>query len=182
MIAPARLNDGSLSEYGFGLSALKYRNRTAITHAGGINGFATLMSHFQEDDLTIVVLSNLETFPTERALLGLARRALDLPDLPARPRMSASADDLERCAGLYELDMSPWPIEIAAADGALTAPFPAPDSRYEPVGRAEFQCVDDPEITLWFDQAGETGYRQVRVEGAMRRLRTTTGVRRAVAA
>jgi CubicO group peptidase (beta-lactamase class C family) len=179
MIAPARLNDGSLSEYGFGLSALTFRDRTAITHAGGINGFSTLMAHFAEDDLTVVVLSNLETFPVERALLGLARRALGLPDLLARPRISLAADDLAQCVGLYELDASPWPMAIAAADGALSVPFPAPGSRYEPVAKTEFQCVDDPEITLFFDRPGEGGYGRVTCEGAMRRRRATTGIRSA---
>jgi len=177
MIEPARLNDGSLSEYGFGLIGLKFGDRTAITHAGGINGFSTLMAHFEEDDLTVVVLSNLESFPVERALLALARRALDLPDPLGRPRISVAADDLARCAGLYEMDASPWPIAITAADGVLLAPFPGPSSRYEPFAQTEFQCVDDPETTLHFDQPGEAGYRRMTVQGALRRLRTTTGVR-----
>jgi CubicO group peptidase (beta-lactamase class C family) len=180
MIEPARLNDGSLSEYGFGLIGLKFRDRTAITHLGGINGFATMMAHFQEDDLTVVVLSNLESLPVERAVLALARRALDLPDLPARPRISVAAGDLARCAGLYQLDASPWPFAIAAADGVLTAPFPAPDSRYEPFTQTEFQCVDDPEMTLRFEQPGEAGYERATVEGPMRwRWRTATGNRTA---
>jgi len=182
MIAPARLNDGSLSEYGFGLSALKFRDRTAINHFGGINGFATVLTDFPEDDLTVVVLSNLESFSVERAHLALARRALELPDLLARPRVSVAADGLARCAGLYDMDAHPWPIAIAAADGVLIAPFPAPDSRYEPFAQTEFQCVDDPEITLHFDQPGEAGYERVTVQGPMRRLRTTTGARTAAPA
>ena len=125
MIEPARLNDGSLSEYGFGLMRLKYRDRTAITHAGGINGFVTMMTHFQEDDLTVVVLSNLRDFPVERAHLALARRALDLPDLLARPRLSVAADDLARCAGVYQLDVGPLPI--AVDDGAAHRPVSSPE-------------------------------------------------------
>ncbi|HEY4939835.1 MAG TPA: serine hydrolase domain-containing protein [Rhizomicrobium sp.] len=177
MIAPARLNDGSLSEYGFGLMNLKFRDRTAIMHAGGINGFVAMMSHFKEDDLAVVVLSNLENFPVERAHLALARRALDLPDAPARPRIAIAADDLGRCAGQYQLDLGPW--TIVAHDGALTVPFPAPHSRYAPAAPNEFEFVDDPEITLRFDQPGEAGYQRVTVQGPMRWLRTTTGKRTA---
>jgi CubicO group peptidase (beta-lactamase class C family) len=175
MIEPARLNDGSLSEYGLGLMSLKFRDRAATTHAGGINGFVTMMTHFQEDDLTVVVLSNLSSFPVERAHLALARRALDLPDLAARPRITVAADDLTRCAGLYQLDIGPLPI--AADDGGLITPFPAPRSRYEPVTQTEFEFVDDPEITLRFDQPGEAGYRRVTLQGPMRRSRPATGVR-----
>jgi D-alanyl-D-alanine carboxypeptidase len=178
MIAPARLNDGSLREYGFGLINLEFRGRTVITHLGGINGFATMMADFPQDDLTVVVLSNLDTFPVERAVLALTRRALDLPDQVARPRISVAAEQLERCAGLYRMDASPWPIEITAADGALTTPIPVPHSRYEPFAPTEYQCVDDPELTLHFDQPGEAGYDRLTVQGPMRwQWRTAIGVR-----
>jgi CubicO group peptidase (beta-lactamase class C family) len=178
MIAPARLNDGSLNEYGFGLIGLTFRDRPTITHLGGINGFATMMAHFPEDDLTVVVLANLDSFPVERALLALTRRALELPNHSARPRISVAVADLARCAGVYQLDGNPWPVTIAAADDGLTTPFPVPQSRFEPFAQAEFQCVDDPELTLRFDQAGKAGYEQLTVEGAMRwRWRTAIGRR-----
>ena len=181
MIEPARLNDGSLNEYGFGLIGLTFRDRPTITHLGGINGFATMMAHFPEDDLTVVVLSNLDSFPVERALLALARRALDLPDLSARPRISVIANDLAGCVGQYRIDASPWPFEIAVTDGAIMAPFPAPNSRYEPFAQAEFQCVDDPELTLRFDRPGAAGYERVTIHGPMR-SRWRAGIGNRVAA
>ncbi len=176
MIEPARLNDGSFSEYGFGFLGLEYRGRTAITHGGFFNGFRAMMTHFQEDALTVVVLSNLESFPVERAHLAIARRALDLPDLVARPRIAVAAADLARCAGPYQLDMGPW--TIVADDSVLIVPFPVPDSRYEPFTQTEFQCIDDPEMTLHFDQPGELGYERVTVQGPMRwKWRTESGTR-----
>ena len=170
MIEPAHLNDGSRSEYGFGLLNLTFRDRTVLTHLGGINGFAAMAAHLPDDDLTVVVLSNLDSFPVERALLALARRALDLPDLVARPRVAIAAGTLARCAGLYQSQVVPWllPWRIVAHDGLLSAPFPMPDARYEPIGSNAFQCIDDPEITLHFDQAGAAGYERVTVEGPMR--------------
>ena len=59
----------------------------------------------------------------------------------------------------------------------LTVPFPAPNSRYEPFTPTEFQFVDDPEITLRFDQPGEAGYERLTLQGPMRRRRTATGNR-----
>ena len=165
MIAPTRLNDGSVSEYGFGVFSWEFRGRTVIQHGGGINGFATILTHLPEDDLTVVVLANLETFPVDRTSLTLARRALDLPDLPVRPRITVAAEELARCAGTYELDYTPWPITIAAAGDLLTAPFPTPSSCYEPVTQAEFQCAEDPEMTLRFYQSGALGYERVAIKG-----------------
>lgn len=111
----------------------------------------------------------------------MRRRHLSAPVLTqkADAPVSVAAEDLARCAGLYQLDASPWPIAIAAADGVLTAPFPTPNSRYEPLTQTDFQCIDDPEITLRFDQPGRAGYERVTVEGPMRRRRTTTGNRTA---
>ncbi len=176
MIEPARLNDGSFSEYGFGLIGLEYRGRRAITHGGHDNGFRAVMTHFEEDELTVVVLSNLESFPVERAHLTLARRALDLPDPLARRRITVAASDLARCAGRYQLDMGPW--TIAADDGVLIAPFPVPHSRYEPFTQTDFECVDDPDVTLHFDQPADVGYERVTVRGPMQwKWRTESGSR-----
>ena len=181
MVEPARLNEGSFSEVGFGLLNMEFRGRTAITHGGGYRGFRAMMTHFQEDALTVVVLSNLESFPVERAHLALARRALDLPDLLARPRIAATADDLARCAGSYQLDLGTW--TIAADDGGLVVPYPVPHSRYEPFTPTEFQCTDDPEVILRFDQLGVEGYGRITVEGPMRsKWRATSGNRTAASA
>ena len=170
MIEPGRLNDGSRSEYGFGLLNLTFRDRAVIMHSGGINGFAAMATHFPDDDLTVVVLSNLDIFPVERALLALARRALDLPDFVAQPRVTIAADALARCAGLYQSQVVTWwlPWKIEAHDGLLTAPFPTPNARYEPLSASEFQCIDDPEITLRFDRPGASGYERVTCEGPLR--------------
>ncbi len=165
MIEPARLNDGSFSEIGFGLLRFEYSGRTAVTHGGAINGFRAVMTHFQGDDLTVVVLCNLESFPVERAHLALVRRALALPDPLARPHVSINEEDLARCAGHFQFDMGPW--HIAVDDGGLTTPFPGPRSRYEPFTPTAFQLVDDPEMTLRFDQPGQAGYERVTVEGPM---------------
>lgn len=49
-------------------------------HAGGINGFSTFYGVLPEDDLAVVVLSNLGTF----RCTALARRLIDaIADLPA---------------------------------------------------------------------------------------------------
>ena len=61
------------------------------------------------------------------------------------------------------------PVVVAAEDRELSTTFPAPNSRYEPVSRTEFDLVDEPEMTLHFDQPGEAGYQRVTIEGPMRR-------------
>jgi len=75
MTTSARLNDGSLTEYGFGLGVSALGEQVRIVHTGGINGFSTVMSHYPESDLDIVILSNTGSpvpGQMERAIAGWA--------------------------------------------------------------------------------------------------------------
>jgi hypothetical protein len=61
-------------------------------------------------------------------------------------------------------------LPIAADDGVLTAPFPAPNSRYEPFAQTEFQLVDDPKTILRFEQPSDAGFQRMTVQGPLRSL------------
>jgi CubicO group peptidase (beta-lactamase class C family) len=58
MTTSAQLNDGSLIEYGFGLGVSALGEHVRVVHTGGINGFSTVMAHYPDSDLDIVILSN----------------------------------------------------------------------------------------------------------------------------
>jgi CubicO group peptidase (beta-lactamase class C family) len=55
---PARLNDGTMSEYGFGWGLSDRLGRAAIHHNGAWVGFRTSLLRFPEERLTVIVLSN----------------------------------------------------------------------------------------------------------------------------
>lgn len=57
MTTSARLNDGSAVEYGFGLRVVAGEH-ARIIHGGGINGFSTILAHYPDNGLDIVILSN----------------------------------------------------------------------------------------------------------------------------
>lgn len=61
MVTPFKLNDGSLSNYGFGLGIQKLNQYDAISHSGGIPGFVTHAIYLPEEDLYIAVLTNLSS-------------------------------------------------------------------------------------------------------------------------
>ncbi len=58
VFAPARLNDGSESLYGFGWSLSDRLGREATHHKGSWVGFRTSIVRFSEERLTVIVLSN----------------------------------------------------------------------------------------------------------------------------
>lgn len=58
MWTPARLNDGSTTNYGFGWNTGTFRTRARITHDGVIQGFSSYIARYIDDGLTVVVLMN----------------------------------------------------------------------------------------------------------------------------
>lgn len=48
-------------DYGFGWQVRRFFDRPIYNHTGGIDGFSSHLAHFPAEDLTIVVLSNIET-------------------------------------------------------------------------------------------------------------------------
>lgn len=75
MLAPARLNDGSLPsaknaaetdakptpmEYGFGMMMGSFEGRRYVGHAGGINGFSSQIRSFPAEKLSVACLFNCD--------------------------------------------------------------------------------------------------------------------------
>ena len=48
-----------MNSYGFGLNIQSVRGRTTIFHAGGINGFTSVLVYYPASQVTIAVLSNV---------------------------------------------------------------------------------------------------------------------------
>ena len=57
----AKLNNGQIvSEYGLGFGLTPFRGHKRTGHLGGSSGFATAISRFVDDKLTVIVLSNAD--------------------------------------------------------------------------------------------------------------------------
>ena len=84
LITPGKLNDGSAIGYAYGLQIGAMENHPTIAHGGGISGFNTSLAYYNKDDLIVVVLNN--TAPAPSIAQNVARAALQLPTVAARPR------------------------------------------------------------------------------------------------
>ena len=71
---PARLTDGSATEYGFGWFIDSYAGRPRHRHGGDTRGFNNVIMRFPDDGVTIVVLTNRDQ--SEPA--AIAERVADL--------------------------------------------------------------------------------------------------------
>jgi CubicO group peptidase (beta-lactamase class C family) len=58
MTTPVELSQGRRSSYGFGIAVGKFLGQSSIGHDGRTIGFESLLVHFSDDELTIVLLTN----------------------------------------------------------------------------------------------------------------------------
>jgi D-alanyl-D-alanine carboxypeptidase len=150
MIAPGALSDGAPISYGFGLLNQTYRGRRMIGHGGGINGFASHLAYWPQNDVAIAVVSNSGSFPVQQAAFALARRAIGEADLVREP-VALDAAALASCAGEYRFELD-YTLSFEVRDGGLASHFPRVGSLFRPFGERAFFLASDPEVTLSFDE------------------------------
>ena len=74
-MTPTRLNNGTTYSYGFGLELAKDNDgHLTISHSGGWQGFNTRLRRYHNDGVSIVVLTNSSSAPTDKILQGIAER------------------------------------------------------------------------------------------------------------
>jgi CubicO group peptidase (beta-lactamase class C family) len=108
VITPAsfqKMTTPGLGNYGYGLGISQFNGTPAYTHTGGIHGFATAMMRSPSLRYTAVILSNIETAPSNdlRSLIGQLAlgRTLTLP--PLRAAISLPNATLDAIVGRYRL-------------------------------------------------------------------------------
>ncbi len=72
MWTPVTLNDGATYPYGFGWMMTTVRGHRLIHHPGGMPGFRSDIARFVDDDVTIIVLMNLDDVDISAIVNGLA--------------------------------------------------------------------------------------------------------------
>ena len=73
------IGPAAASHYGFGLTSDSLGGHRRISHTGAIRGFVSMLAHYPDDSLTIVVLANSIPAPTETIAANLARVMFGMP-------------------------------------------------------------------------------------------------------
>lgn len=94
------------NNYAYGWSVSQAQGHRQIGHGGGINGFATFIARYPDDDAVVIVLSNNEAAssgPIANNLAGvLFGKTVELPW--ERKQISLDAKQLDRYTGTYQAD------------------------------------------------------------------------------
>ncbi len=72
MWTPATLTDGTKTGYGFGWAMGDYQGHPFVGHSGGIPGFMTHAERFPQDDLAVIVLTNVAPSDPAQIARGVA--------------------------------------------------------------------------------------------------------------
>jgi hypothetical protein len=132
--------------------------RRQMTHGGGINGFATSIVRLPDDDVTVIVLANVESAPAQRIARDLLAIAFGQPYKTAVVRTVATVDPKIYDAYVGQYRFTPLFVIAVTRDGdrlmvqATGQPqlevFPESETKF-------FLTVVDAQITFERNPAGE---------------------------
>jgi CubicO group peptidase (beta-lactamase class C family) len=89
------------ADYALGWQTRPLLGRTAVNHSGGIDGFASHVARYLDDQLTVIVLANVAGEPAKAVACDLARIALDIEPPVLAPLPAAAPPAVERLVGTY---------------------------------------------------------------------------------
>jgi CubicO group peptidase (beta-lactamase class C family) len=160
------LNDGDTLSYAFGLGIGEYRGLRTVGHSGGDAGFRSYVVRYPDEDVAVVVLSNLGDFsPSSMARrvadVYLAERLEDEEPEPAsepeseRPAVEVDSAIYDDYAGDYQI--GPEVVTVFRDGDRLWAQGPN-GPRLELVPESEtrfFVPAQDVYVTFERNEAGE---------------------------
>jgi D-alanyl-D-alanine carboxypeptidase len=147
MFSPARLPHRSTEGYGLGWQLKAYRGHRLFFHTGGVYGFSSLYARLADDDVGIIVLTNVGYFPCAKLACDLINSTLGLPT-PKHSAVHLPERDLEARTGRYH--GTTYHFDVAVRNGILIV------SQFDriftmlPTGPATFVGTDDPDMRLDF--------------------------------
>lgn len=161
LFTPAmEIDEGNSYGYGWGIG--NEWGRRVISHDGGINGFTTYLTLIPEEELIVIVLSNLESLPLEGIVRDLDAIVLgESYEAPViRTAIELDPAILERYVGRYEGE-SDLVFTVIFEDGQLYAqPLDQPRVAIYPESETDFfLTVMDAQLRFLMNENDEaTGF------------------------
>jgi CubicO group peptidase (beta-lactamase class C family) len=147
--------------YGFGLEIQTVQGRERISHGGGINGFNTFEAWYPQENLSIIVLSNVNGNAPEEISGRLASVMHNEPVVLAseRKEVSVPVATLSRYLGVYQIAPN-FALTIALQGDHLTAQGTNQPAApiYASSPTRFFSRMVDAEIEFFTDPSGKVDH------------------------
>lgn len=167
MFAPVKLTAGKTEDYGYGWALGDYRGQPFVHHGGGINGFSTFMTQFQQAPVSIIILTNRAGFDAGNCSLRIARLVLGLPLLVRQP-VAISAAAMERVTGTYAFNKR-WPWVVTQQDDQLILKTDK-EEKLLPLSETAFYLADNAEGELHFSAEKAGKFQQLAIKSPLASL------------
>ncbi len=151
--------------YGLGLLEAPFYDKRLLMHGGKIEGFRSEFFYDQEEDVTLVLLSNASNFNQNDIVIAMASavygREFKIPSMKEKKEVKVSISQLKKYVGEYVNDSFPLDITVSIKDEKLMAQatgqgaFPL---KATGLNRFEFKTAN---INIEFLQT-EKGYNQMK--------------------
>lgn len=152
MSTPDTLNSGKRLDYGYGLGTGALGSHKLVSHSGGINGFLSVLNHFPQDSLIVVVLTNTEAGSPDEVARKIERRLLNIPTAVVKD-LAVNAADLSAYLGAYAKDANRFQIVARAGKVALVSPD-GDSTSLAFQGNDQFIDPKNPEFAVRFSRIG----------------------------
>ena len=127
MIETDVLNDKQKNNYAYGLEVSNNNGVRNISHTGGWAGFSTIISNYPDEKLSIILLSNTNSFNSEAKANAVAKLFLQDkikpeqrrgPDISGLPTVKVDSVTLKKYIGTYQLGTN-WYVNFTLEGGKL---------------------------------------------------------------
>ncbi|MEA1964396.1 MAG: serine hydrolase [Candidatus Aerophobetes bacterium] len=131
--------------YGYGWFIMRAFNRKLITHGGVINGFYAYISRYADDEVCIIVLSNIENAPVDKISIDLAAIVFGEKYEISKERTVIKVDSKIYDAYVGQYELSPdFIIAITKENNHLFA---------QATGQPKFEIYPESEVKFFLKAA-----------------------------
>ena len=135
--------------FGMGMFQIPFSTKKAYGHNGGIDGFASNLAYFPEDNLTLAYCTNGQAYPMNDILIGVLSicfdKAYSIPTFDSKQSVNLKTEDLDKYLGVYSTIQLPLKITITKDNTVLIA---------QATGQSSFRLDATETDKFKFDPAG----------------------------
>lgn len=136
----------TIGEFGYGLFKYQYNDKINYGHTGGIDGFKSIFTHSDEDNISIAILSNGSNYNLNTISLNMYKAIHNLPyDIPRFSNYQHSSEELKNFVGIYKSNDIPLKVTITLENNSLIG---------QATGQSAFQLEAMEKNIFKFELAG----------------------------
>ncbi|MHC1780223.1 MAG: serine hydrolase domain-containing protein [Bacteroidales bacterium] len=135
-----------IEKFGIGLVKIPFFDKIGYGHTGGIDGFTSVFSHFQDGNISYALTSNGTNFNNNLISLSVLSAIFNKPyEIPEFKNINLTSEELDRYTGVYSSAQIPLKITVTKSNLSLMA---------QATGQPAFPLEATGKDIFKFEQAG----------------------------